>query len=102
MLNDSPVIQIGFHENLIDLFQHIFNHVQSEKPGFHQICSGLVLQILGEIISLKRNENFKNNLLDKTLQKACLIIRDNTNVNVNIEQLAKDLKYQLFSIPESL
>jgi len=98
LLSESPVLQIGLHEILINLFQDIFNHVHSEKPGFQQICSGMVVQILGEIISLKRNENFRHNRLDKTLQKACLIIRDNTTVNMNIEQLARDLhiNYSLF------
>lgn len=90
ILNECPVIQIGLNESVINVFHEIFNHAKSEKPGYHQVCSGLVLYVLGQIISLKRNEVFKN-VLGKTVQKACLIIRDNLSVNINIEKLAIDL-----------
>jgi len=97
ILNESPVLQIGFHENVINIFHDILNHVKSEKPGFHQVCSGLVINILGQIISLKKNEDFQNSM-GKTVQKACLIIRDNLSVNINIAKLADELKvnYSVF------
>jgi AraC-like DNA-binding protein len=83
---------------MINIFQDIYNYIHSERPGFHQICSGLVIQILGQIVSVKKSEDFRHNLLEKTIQKSCLIIRDNTNVNLNIEQLAADLNinYSVF------
>jgi AraC-like DNA-binding protein len=98
MLTDSPVIHIGFEENIILNFQEILNHVKSEKPGFHQICSGLVIYILGQIISKRRNANFVHSNVEKAIQKACLIIRDNPTRNLNIEELARDLdtNYSLF------
>ncbi len=98
LLNDNPSIMIGFQEDLIRLFQEITNEVESEKPGYHQVCSGAVIHILGKIISIRKNVGFKNTAIDKTIQKACLIIRDNCNVNLNIEQLANDLNinYSLF------
>jgi mannose-6-phosphate isomerase-like protein (cupin superfamily) len=43
LLNESPVLQIGFQENIIHSFQDIFNHVKTERPGYHQVCSGLVV-----------------------------------------------------------
>jgi len=90
-LNGSPVIQIGFQENIIHSFQDISNHAKTERPGYHQICSGLVMQILGQIISLKKNENFRHSMIEKAIQKACLIIRDNPARNLNIGDLAGDL-----------
>lgn len=98
LLSELSVIHIGFHENVINIFQEIFNHVKSERPGYHQICSGLVIHIMGQIISLKKNEDFNHNQLEKTIQKACLIIRDNLSSNMDIEKLAADLNinYSLF------
>jgi AraC-like DNA-binding protein len=97
-LHESPVIQIGFQENILNNFQDIFNHVASERPGYHQICSGLVTLILGQIISLKKNLNFRHSHIEKTIQRACLIIRDNPVQNLNIEELAVSLNidYSLF------
>jgi AraC-like DNA-binding protein len=98
ILNDSPVIRIGFNENIIHNFQEIFNQVKTEKPGYHQVCAGLVMYMLGQIISLKKNENFRHSPVEKAIQKACLIIRDNPARNLNIEELARDLNtnYSLF------
>ena len=98
LLNDSPVLQIGFQEDLIHNFQDIFNQVKTERPGYHQVCSGLVVHILGQIVSLKKNENFRHSLIEKTIQKACLIIRDNPAQNLNIENLSAELNvnYSLF------
>ena len=98
LLSDTPLLQIGFHESILNSFQEIFNVVKSEKPGYHQVCSGLVIQILGQIISLKKSENFRHSIIENAIQKACLIIRDNPVKNLNIEELARDLKvnYSLF------
>ena len=98
VLDDSPVIRIGFHENIINSFREILNHVTTEKPGFQQICSGLVIYILGQIISIRKNENFMHSQVEQAIQKACLIIRDNPSRNLNIEELARGLctNYSLF------
>jgi AraC-like DNA-binding protein len=97
LLNELPVIQIGFHELLINVFQDIFNYIKSEKPGYHQVCSGLVIHILGQIISINKNKDFQNNV-GKTVQKSCLMIRDNLSANMNIEQMASELNinYSVF------
>lgn len=98
VLNHAPVINIGFQEHLIHIFQEIVNHVTTEKPGYHQICAGLVINILGHIISSRKNENFRHNPVEATIQKACMIIRDNPSQNLSIEKLAEELKinYSLF------
>lgn len=88
---ESPVVQIGFQDKIIEEFHKIFNFIKSEKPGYQQICSGLVIYIIGMIVSLKKNENFKSSEIEKTIQKACMYIRDNFNQNINIEELAKNL-----------
>jgi AraC-like DNA-binding protein len=95
---DSTVIQVGFQEEIIHAFQDIFNHAKTEKPGYHQISAGLVLYILGQIVSIKKNEGFKHSLIEKAIQKACLIIRDNPAQNLNIEEMAGQLNvnYSLF------
>ncbi len=77
ILNSSTVIHIGFDETILNNFQEIFNQVKIEKPGYHQLCAGLVIYTLGQIISIKKNENFKHSPIEKAIQKACLIIRDN-------------------------
>ena len=94
----NPICQIGFNERLLQNFHELFNLVDMEKAGYQQICSGLVVYILSTIISIKKNENFEGKQIEHTIQKACLIIRENIDKNMNIEKLALDLNidYSIF------
>ena len=96
--SDTPIIHIGFSDEIIHLFQDIFNLIKLEKPGYQQICSGLVIQILGIIVSIRRNQNPVNNRVETIIQKACLIIRENIDKNLTVEEIARDLNvsYSLF------
>ncbi|MBN2812505.1 MAG: AraC family transcriptional regulator [Bacteroidales bacterium] len=98
LLRDTPVVQVGFHENIIRIFQDIENLIKAERPGYQQISSGLLIQLLGHIISLKKNENFKHGQVEKSIQKACLIIREHPSDNLRIEELAEqvNLNYSIF------
>ncbi len=98
LLRDTPVVQVGFHENIIRIIQDIENLVKTERPGYQQISSGLLIQLLGHIISLKKNENFRHGQVEKSIQKACLIIREHPSDNLKIEELAEqvNLNYSIF------
>ena len=95
---NSPVIQIGFNERLLQSFHEIFELVLMEKAGYQQICSGLIIYLLSTIISIKKNENFEGKQIEQTIQRACLSIRENIDQNINIQKLARDLNidYSLF------
>jgi hypothetical protein len=51
---EIPVIQIGFHEKIIDAFLQVIDYVKEEKPGYHQMCSGQVIYILGKILAIQK------------------------------------------------
>jgi AraC-like DNA-binding protein len=95
---DVPVIHIGFQDKVMQSFYDVISSVSDEKPGFHQVCSGLVIHIMGLISSIKRNENFQHGKLENTIQRACIIIRENLNQNLDVEKLAGqlDIGYSLF------
>lgn len=96
--SDVPIINIGFEDKILHLFQDIFNLIGLEKPGYQQICSGLVIQILGIIVGIQRNISSSNSRVETVIQKACLIIRENLDKNLNIEQMSAGLNvsYSLF------
>ena len=96
--SDVPIIHVGFEDPILHLFQDIFNLIKLEKPGYQQICSGIVIQILGIIVGIQRNISSTNNRVETVIQKACLIIRENLDKNLNIEQMAEGLNvsYSLF------
>jgi AraC-like DNA-binding protein len=97
-LKEMSITQIGFHESVLRDFNEILTEVTKERPGYHQVCSGLVLHILGQIISINKNLNFRHTRIEETIQKACLFIRENLQENINIKGIASDLKvdYSVF------
>jgi AraC-like DNA-binding protein/mannose-6-phosphate isomerase-like protein (cupin superfamily) len=98
ILCDMNVMDIGFHESILQDFNEICLEASNERPGYHQVCSGLILHILGQIISIKKNENFSHTQIENIIQKACMFIRENVQENINIESIARDLNvdYSIF------
>ena len=96
--SDVPIIHIGFEDHILHIFQDIFNVISLEKPGYQQISSGLVVQILGIIVGIQKNISSGNSRVETLIQKACLLIRENLDKNLNIEQMAEGLNvsYSLF------
>jgi AraC-like DNA-binding protein len=95
--SNNPVIHIGYHENLLRLFLDLWELVQVETPGYHQVCAGIIVQVLGHIVSFKRNR-ITGAGIDSAMQKACLILRENYDKNIEAEKLAiqLDMGYSLF------
>ena len=97
LFSENALIQIGYHEDLLHLIQDVVTHALTEKPGYHQICSGLIVQMLGYIYSVKKNK-ITSSKLENAVQKACLLLRENVDKNLNIEALSTelDISYSLF------
>lgn len=91
ILKNMNMLYVGFHESLLRDFNEVIFETKNERPGYHQICSGLIIHILGQIISLEKNKNFVHTTLERDIQKACLILRQNYTENINIEKIANDL-----------
>lgn len=92
LLSKNKLMVIGFHEKIVHLYDEIFNLINDERPGYQQICSGLIIQLMGHIISIKKNEDFTHDPIEKAIQKACIIIRNNTVGNMNIKDIADELQ----------
>jgi len=94
ILRNMNFVKIGFHEEILRIYNEIFNEAVNERPGYHQICSGLVIQILGQIISIRKKRSFSHTPLENTIQKACVIIRENLNNNIRVKDISKELNIE--------
>ncbi len=85
----QPLIHCGFRQELVDTYQKIFDLVQEESPGYQQICSGLVLKLLGYVVAFKKQQNFSGKLIEKTIQQIRLYIHDNVEEELDLAQVAE-------------
>ncbi len=89
--SENPVLNIGFHEELLADFNEVFLLIYEGKPGCQQLCAGKTIYILGKIISIIRNSEFMGKDIERKIQKACLFLRENLHVSLHMGQLADDL-----------
>jgi AraC-like DNA-binding protein len=85
----QPVIQCGIREEIIDTYIKIIDLVEKEQPGFQQIASGLVVKLLGYIISFEKQKGFSGKYIAKTIEEVRFLMRQNTEKEINLEELAQ-------------
>ena len=56
--SQKPIKNIGNREEIIDTYFKIFEFVQEEKPGFQQVSAGMIMKLLGYMVSLEKQRNF--------------------------------------------
>jgi len=87
--NTSDVYHYGAREELIDTYDKIFGLVQEEAPGYQQIASGLIVKLLGYLISLHKRRNFSGKYIEQVIQKARFQMREQLDHKVDLRQLAQ-------------
>ncbi len=89
-LKDQSIVNCGMQSEFIDVFYKIFNLVQKENPGFQQIASGLVIKALGHIVNTQKHSKFSGTQIEKIIQNARFMIRENIEAGVDWEKLADE------------
>jgi AraC-like DNA-binding protein len=84
----KPVINLGNREEFIDTYYKIFGFVIDEKPGFQQVSAGMVMKLLGYLISFHKQLNFSETRIEKIIQKACFLIRENVEKDIDFKNYA--------------
>ncbi len=87
---DKPVIQIGEREEILDTFLRIFSLTEHEKPGFQQIASGLIIELLGYLVAFEKQKEFSGKRIEKIIEEARYKMRTETGQNFDIEKFAEE------------
>jgi AraC-like DNA-binding protein len=90
-LTNKPVLYIGFKDKILEPFNRIIEEVTEEKAGFQHVCTGLLIYIVGNILSVLRNKEFMGKQIEKKILRARQHIRDNVYENIDMYELANDL-----------
>lgn len=86
----KPVSDIGNREEFIAAFYTIFCLALDEKPGFQQVSAGMVMKLLGHIISVQKKQDFTEKRIERIIQKACFLIRENIENSIDFKKYAED------------
>jgi AraC-like DNA-binding protein len=87
----APIIQIGFHAELLNVFIQLIETVKYEGVAYRQLSSCLVTQLLGLVYStaIMTNESRQNK--NKIIHVARFRMHENLYNNMDMENLAMEL-----------
>ena len=86
----TPVLSYGIKMEIMDIFLKIFDLVQKQKPAYHQIGAGMVIKLLGYLVSFQKQNSFEGNQIEELIKSARVYMWDNVNKNVDIQVFAKN------------
>ncbi len=96
--SQNPVFNLGIKEEFLDSFLKIFDLVEKEQPGYQQIASGMVIKLLGYIISFEKQKGFSGKPIAKIIEAIRFEMRQNTNEDIDLIALAEkhNVSYSFF------
>ena len=87
----SPFIKTGRSDNLLKLFHALIEQVQQAAPGYHQVISGITLQMLGFIQAIAQYHEISSDSDTKLVEEAKFLLREAVSANRTIEQVLAKL-----------
>jgi len=88
---ENQVLEVGFNEELVNLFSRAIEVAQIDKICSQQYLSGIVLHILGLVLSASQNKIYEVGNIVQKIEQAKIIMNENVYTNIDPEKLANEL-----------
>lgn len=88
---ENQVLEVGLNEELVSLFSRALEIAEADKISAQQYLSGIVLHMVGIILSASKNKIFEMGDVDQKIEQAKIIMNENVLKNVDPEELAMKL-----------
>ena len=88
---DNQVLEVGLNVDLISLFYCAFEIAVADKISSQQYLAGIVLHMMGMILSVSKNKIFEIGDIDQKIEQAKIIMNENVFNNIDPEELAMRL-----------
>lgn len=87
----NQILDVGVNEELVSLFSTAIQIAKNEKKATQQYLAGIVLHILGMVLSFSQNREFELDDSGQIIERAKVIMTENIHRQVNIQQIAANL-----------
>ena len=88
---DNQVLEVGLNEELVSLFSRALEIAEADKISSQQYLAGIVLHMMGMILSVSKNKIFEIGDIDQKIEQAKIILNENVFNNIDPEELAMRL-----------
>lgn len=87
----DPIFKIGLNETLIDLYNQAIFFAEQEKAAFQQILGSFIINVLGLLYYLEKNESFAKNEIINRINIAKSLIRERSDAGSDLKTIAENL-----------
>lgn len=88
---EEPIYNIGFNEQVIELYREAINVAKEQRKYFQQVLTGIVNLIVGIAFSTHENKKLRDNGEQKIIDKARIYMQENLKGNLDMPEVAKYL-----------
>ena len=84
-------LSIRRNEDLVNLYSTALQVAKDDRKAAQQYLAGIVLHIIGMILSYSQNKDFEDNNMGQIVERAKIIMSENMHKGINVEVLASKL-----------
>ncbi|MDR0988534.1 MAG: AraC family transcriptional regulator [Prevotellaceae bacterium] len=88
---DNQILEVGLNEELVRLFARALEVAEADKSYSQQYLGGIVLHMLGMILSISKNKIYELGNVDQKVEQAKIIMNENVFKDIDPEELAMKL-----------
>lgn len=85
-----PFVDTGFNSDLFSAFVHLLKTISESQIGYQQIISGITLQILGILNTIRINEKLNSDPESVWVSKVMFKLQTELDKQVNMEELVEE------------
>lgn len=89
--SQTPFVKTGLNESLLVLFHQLIEAIQKGNPGYHQVISGIALQILGHMYTVAVHHEQYHDTEYPMIAKAKFLLQESLESPLNLPALARTL-----------
>ena len=86
LTKDNQVLDIGLNEELAMLFSRALEVAEEDKTASQQYLAGIVLHMIGLVLSVSRNNVFEKDNVSEKMEQAKIIMNENLCREIDPEQ----------------
>lgn len=91
LCNGNLHIELGHNHDLLWLFQLLIKTMANAEPGYHQLITGITLQILAVVSNAFKFRTANKNSQERLITKAKFLMQNAIEEQLNIKELAEAL-----------
>jgi len=88
---NSPLFHIGFNEQVFQLYQELITLIKLEPPLYQFMASGILMQTIGKVLSLTKEQRFAGLRIENLMSQAKLLLMEDLSRPLKLEEIAEQL-----------